>query len=233
MTAPLAGQTAVVTGASRGIGLKIAEELQAAGAHVVRLARSLRDAESERRSDIRCDVVDPASVSRAAERVLKERGAPDVLVNAAGSFLLKPLVETTPAEFAEQLATNLAGPFAVLRAFLGAMIAKGRGLVVTIGSVADHTDFPGNAAYGASKHGLRGLHGVLKAELEGSGVRTALIAPGPVDTGMWDPVDPDHREGFTSRKDMLRAEDVAEAVLWVATRPAHVTVPELVIEPRR
>jgi NADP-dependent 3-hydroxy acid dehydrogenase YdfG len=156
-----------------------------------------------------------------------------VLVNAAGSFLLKPLVETTPDEFAEQVATNLAGPFAVLRAFLGAMIAKGRGLVVTIGSVADHTDFPGNAAYGAAKHGLRGLHGVLTAELAGSGVRTSLIAPGPVDTEMWDPVDPDNRAGFTARKDMLRAEDVAEAVLWVATRPPHVTVPELRIEPRR
>ncbi|MFI5279840.1 MAG: SDR family oxidoreductase [Gemmatimonadales bacterium] len=233
MTPPLAGQLAVVTGASRGIGLAIAEELQSAGAHVVRLARSLRDTGGERRTEISCDVSDPASVARAAERVLKERGAPDVLVNAAGSFLLKPLVETTPQEFAEQLATNLAGPFAVLRAFLGAMVAKGRGLVVTIGSVADHTAFPGNAAYGASKHGLRGLHGVLRAELAGSGVRTALIAPGPVDTEMWDPVDPDRREGFTLRKDMLRAEDVAEAVLWVATRPAHVTVPELLIEPRR
>ncbi len=233
MTGPLAGQLAVVTGASRGIGLKVAERLQASGAHVVRLARSLRDAAGEGRTELSCDVTDPASVARAAERVLKERGAPDVLVNAAGSFLLKPLVETTPEEFAEQLATNLAGPFAVVRAFLGAMTAKGRGLVVTIGSVADHTAFPGNAAYGAAKHGLRGLHGVLRAELAGSGVRTALIAPGPVDTGMWDPVDPDRREGMTPRRDMLRAEDVAEAVLWVATRPAHVTVPELLIEPRR
>jgi len=233
VTALLAGQLAVVTGASRGIGLAVAEELQGAGAHVVRLARSLRDAGGERHTAMRCDVADPASVTRAAERILKERGAPDVLVNAAGTFLLKPLVETTPQEFAEQLATNLAGPFSVLRAFLGAMIAKGRGLIVTIGSVADHTSFPGNAAYGAAKHGLRGLHGVLRAELAGSGVRTALIAPGPVDTGMWDPVDPDRREGFTPRRDMLRAGDVAEAVLWVATRPAHVSVPELLIEPRR
>jgi NADP-dependent 3-hydroxy acid dehydrogenase YdfG len=233
VTAPLAGKLAVVTGASRGIGLKVAEELEASGAYVVRLARSLKASVGERRTDLSCDVADPASVNRAAERVLKERGAPDVLVNAAGSFLLKPLTLTTPEEFAEQVATNLAGPFAVLRAFVGAMIAKGRGLVVTIGSIADHADFPGNAAYGSSKHGLRGLHGVLRAELAGSGVRTALISPGPVDTHMWDPVDPDRRDGFTSRKDMLRAEDVAEAVLWVATRPAHVTVPELLIEPRR
>jgi NADP-dependent 3-hydroxy acid dehydrogenase YdfG len=230
---PLAGQLAVVTGASRGIGLAIAEELQAAGAHVVRLARSLRDTAGERRTDLACDVTIPASVARVAARVLAERGAPDILVNAAGTFLLRPLAETAPEEFAEQLATNLAGPFAVLRAFVAPMMARGRGLVVTIGSVADHTSFPGNAAYGAAKHGLRGLHGVLAAELAASGVRATLIAPGPVDTELWDAIDPDTRAGFTRRRDMLRAEDVAEAVLWAATRPAHVVIPELHIEPRR
>lgn len=231
MTGPLAGQLAVVTGASRGIGLAVAGQLRAGGARVVRLARGLPDDEAG--ATLACDVTDPASVARAAGRVLERHGAPDVLVNAAGSFLLKPLVETTPQEFAAQLATNLAGPFAVLRAFLGAMIARGRGLVVTIGSIADHTAYPGNGAYAASKHGLRGLHGVLRAELARSGVRAALISPGPVDTALWDDVDPDRRPGFTPRREMLRADDVAEAVLWVATRPAHVVVPELHIEPGR
>ena len=230
---PLAGQLAVVTGASRGIGLAIAEELQSAGAHVVRLARSLRDTGGDRRTEISCDVTDPAAVARAAARVVGERGAPDIVVNAAGSFLLKPLAETSPEEFAEQLATNLAGPFAVLRAFVGPMTTRGKGLIVTIGSVADHTALPGNAAYGAAKHGLRGMHAVLARELDGTGVRATLIAPGPVDTEMWDPIDPDSREGFTRRRDMLRAEDVAEAVLWTATRPPHVVIPELFIEPRR
>jgi NADP-dependent 3-hydroxy acid dehydrogenase YdfG len=228
---PLAGRLAVVTGASRGIGFAIAEALQAAGAQVVRLAR--RYADGDHSGGIRCDVTDPASVERAAERVLRECGVPDILVNAAGSFLLKPFAETTPAEFSEQLDANLAGPFAVLRAFVPSMRSRGSGLVLTIGSVADHQALPGNAGYGAAKTGLRALQAVLAAELAGSGVRTALIAPGPVDTGMWDAVDPDTRPGFTPRRDMLRAEDVAEAVLWVATRPAHVAIPELHIEPRR
>jgi len=229
---PLFGRTAVVSGASRGIGLAVADELRAAGAHVVRLARSLVDAEAERRTDVRCDVGDPDSVARMARRVLDAHGAPDVVVNAAGVFLVKPLVETTPEEFRGQLDGNLVGPFLVLRAFLPAMVQRGRGLVVTIGSVADHVAFAGNAAYGASKTGLRGLHAVLQKELRKSGVRATLISPGPVDTAIWDPVDPDAKPGFTPRSRMLRPEDVAEAVLFVVTRRDEVEIPDLLIEPR-
>ena len=228
---PLFGRTAVVTGASRGIGLAVAEELRAAGAHVVRLARSLSDAEGERRTDLRCDVTDPAAVTRAAGRVLDARGAPDVLVNAAGVFLVAPLAETTPDQFGAQLAGNLVAPFLVLRTLLPAMTARGRGLIVTVGSVADHQAFAGNAAYGAAKAGLRALHEVLLRELRGSGVRATLVSPGPVDTAIWDPVDPDGRPGFTKRAQMLKPEDVAEAVLFVATRRDGVAIPELHIVP--
>ena len=229
---PLFGRTAVVSGASRGIGLAVADELRAAGAHVVRLARSLVDAEAERRTDVRCDVADPDAVARMARRVLDAHGAPDVVVNAAGVFLVKPLVETTPEEFRAQLDGNLLAPFLVLRAFLPAMAQRGRGLVVTIGSVADHVAFAGNAAYGAAKTGLRGLHAVLQKELRKSGVRATLVSPGPVDTAIWDAVDPDTKPGFTPRSRMLRPEDVAEAVLFVVTRRDEVEIPELMIEPR-
>jgi len=230
---PLAAKLAVVTGASRGIGLAIAEELQAAGAHVVRLARSLADGQTARRTDYQCDVTQATDVERVARAVLADRGAPDILVSNAGSFLLKPLADTTPAELEQQLSANLVGPFLVLRAFLPAMIKRGSGLVLTIGSIADHTTFPGNAAYAAGKRGLRGLHEVMAAELAGTGVRATLLSPGPVDTDVWDPVDPDARPGFTPRRDMLRVEDVAEAVLFVATRGERVTIPEMHIEPRR
>ena len=229
---PLFGRTAVVAGASRGIGLAIAEELMAAGAHVVRLARSLPDQAAERRTDIRCDVTRPEDVCAAADRVVAERGAPDILVHNAGGFLVRSLAETAPAEFADQVASNLTAPFLVLRAFVPAMVTRGRGLVVTIGSVADHVALPGNAAYVATKHGLRGLHGALAKELRGTGVRTTLVSPGAVDTEIWDPVDPDNRPGFRKRAAMLRPEDVAEAVLFVATRPEHVSIPELHVEPR-
>ena len=75
--------------------------------------------------------------------------------------------------------------------------------LVTIGSIADRAIFPGNAAYSASKYGLRALHEVLRAELRGSGVRATLVSPGPVDTELWDPIDPDNRPGFTPRAQML------------------------------
>jgi len=228
---PLAGRTALVAGASRGIGLAVAEQLGAAGAHVVRLARSLADAERAERTDLACDVTNPDDVARVARRVLDARGAPDVLVIVAGAFLVSPLAETAPEQFGAQLAANLVAPFLVLRAFLPAMVARARGVIVTIGSVADHQAFTGNAAYGAAKWGLRGLHEVLLKELHGTGVHATLLSPGPVDTAIWDPVDPDGRPGFTPRARMLKTEDVAEAVLFVATRRAEVAIPELHIVP--
>jgi NADP-dependent 3-hydroxy acid dehydrogenase YdfG len=111
------------------------------------------------------------------------------------------------------------------------MRAAGRGSFITVGSVADHTGYPENSAYAASKFGVRGLHETLLAEYRGTGVRLTLVSPGPTDTSVWDPVDPDRREGFIPRAGMLRPRDVAEAVLFVATRPDHVLIDWLRLGP--
>jgi NADP-dependent 3-hydroxy acid dehydrogenase YdfG len=111
------------------------------------------------------------------------------------------------------------------------MSRNGQGSFITVGSVADHVGYPENAAYAASKYGLRGLHETLLEEYRGSGVRLTLVSPGPTDTSAWDPFDPDRREGFTPRAGMLRPADVAEAVLFVATRPAHVLIDWLRLGP--
>jgi NAD(P)-dependent dehydrogenase (short-subunit alcohol dehydrogenase family) len=198
---------------------------------VVRVARSLADGVHEGFHDIRSDLTDPVAVESAAGRVLADHGPPDVVVSNVGAFLLKPLEATTPEELDRQIAVNLRAPFHVARAFLPPMREAGRGAFVTVGSIADHVGFAGNAAYAATKYGLRGMHETLVAEYSGSGVRLTLVSPGPTDTAMWDEVGPDEREGFIRRADMLRPADVAEAVLFVATRPPHVHVDWLRIDP--
>ena len=224
---PLAGKIAVVTGASRGIGLAVADELRAAGAHVVRLARSLSDTTAERRTDLRCDVGRAVEVERATGKLLAEVGLPDIVVNNAGVFFTKPIGETSAAEFDETIAANLTGAFLVARAFVPLFVRRGAGHLVTIGSSSDHIAYPGNSAYAASKYGVRGMHEVIAVEVAGTGVRTTLISPGGVDTNLWDPIDPDSKPGFTKRKDMLRAEDVADAVVFAVTRPERTIVTEL------
>ena len=229
--ASLSGRLALVTGASRGIGLAVAQRLYGAGAHVVRLARSLADGASERRTDVQCDLADAPGVERAVAHVLAECGVPDVVVNNAGIFFIKPAAETTPDDFARTLAVNLTGPFVIVRALLPPLVQRGAGHLVTIGSVSDHVAYTGSTAYAASKYGLRGMHEVLRAELSSTGVRTTLVSPGPVDTPMWDPIDPDSKPGFTKRGAMMRAEDVADAVLFAVTRPPRVDVTEIRLMP--
>jgi NADP-dependent 3-hydroxy acid dehydrogenase YdfG len=233
MTA-LAGRTAVVSGASRGIGLEVARRLVEAGARVAMLARtehSLRARAAELgvlAVPLPCDVSDPAAVEETSERVVASFGrAPDIVVNNAGLFELARVEHTAPDAFRRALDVNLVAPFLLVRAFLGAMRERRSGHVVGIGSIADRMTFPENGAYAASKFGARALHQVLRAELRGSGVRVTVISPGPVDTPLWDAIDPDTRPGFTPRAQMLPAAAVAAAVCYAVTQPRDVNVDEL------
>ena len=226
----LADWVAVVTGTSRGIGAATAQLLGDRGARVVGLARSLTPCRTDRRWDLTCDLTDDTNITEAAAAVLGEWGAPDILVSNAGAFLLRSFEATGLEELESQFALNLRAPFALARAFLPAMQEEG-GVVVHVGSIADHVGFPENAAYAASKFALRGLHETLVAEYRGTGVRFSLVSPGPTDTSMWDPIDPDNRAGFVARADMLRPEDVAEAIAFVATRPPHVHIDWLRLGP--
>ena len=227
----LAGRLALVTGASRGIGAATAEALAGAGCRVVRVARSFPGAGQGAFQDVVSDLNDPAQVATLAERIAREHGPPDIIVNNAGSFLLRPLEHTTIDEFDAQVGINLRAPFALARAFLPMLRGVGRGCFISVGSVADHSGLPENAAYAASKYGLRGLHETLLAEYRGTGVRLTLVSPGATDTRLWDELDPDHREGFPRRAQMLRPADVAEAILFVASRPSHVLIDWLRLEP--
>ena len=228
---PLVGRTALVTGASRGIGAATARRLALSGARVALLARN-EDALTALAREIGADAVvitcdvrrpDAAAVAQAALGV----EAPDILVNNAGVFFVTPAHETSIEAFRDTLELNLTAPFGFVRAFLPAMRRRATGHVVTVGSIADRTAYPGNAAYAASKFGLRALHEVIRAELKGTGVRASLVSPGPVDTPLWDAVDSAQREGHTPRSEMLSADAVADAVHYAVSTPAAVNIDEL------
>jgi len=230
----LEGRTAVVTGASRGIGAGIAEALSREGVRVALVARTEAKL-AEKASAIKgsipvvCDVTDPKSIERATKRISSEmKGPPDILVNNAGLFRVAVADETSGETFIEVINTNLVAPFLFVRAFLSDMKKRKSGHIITLGSIADRTIYTGNAAYSAAKFGLRAVHEVLRAELRGSGVKTSLISPAATNTEMWngititDPAGKPH-----STRPMLEPDDVVRAVMFALTQPERVNVDEL------
>ena len=231
----LAGRSALVTGATSGIGAACARALASAGAEVFAVARR-RDLLGRIADDIGGQAV-PADLTRgrqiealAAEVTGRLKGAPDIVVHAAGVFSIAPLHRTAVEDLDRGWSLNLRSAFLLVRAFLPGMLGRKRGQIVMVGSVAGRQAFPDNGAYSASKFGLRGMHEVLREEVRGTGVRVSLVEPGACDTPLWDPIDPDRHPGLPPREAMLEAEQVAEAILFLVDRPASVQIPLLQIE---
>jgi len=216
---PLDGRQAIVTGGTRGIGAAVVQVLRGAGCRVVPVARSIEG------DGFSCDVTSQPDVARLAAEY-----EPDILVNAAGAFGLGPVAETSVTSFDRMLATNLRGPFLLIRAMLPRMLARGRGHIVSIGSIAGRQAFPGNGAYSASKFGLRGLHAVLDVELKGTGVRASLVEPAATDTPLWDAIDRAGNPGLPEPGAMLQPQAVADAVAYVLTRPVEMHINYLGLE---
>jgi NADP-dependent 3-hydroxy acid dehydrogenase YdfG len=234
LTTRLSGRTAVVTGASRGIGAAISSALAGKGARVILVGRNesrLKEAAGRLKESIPiiCDVSDPKSVEKAAKQIKSELGAaPDILVNNAGIFGVSLVEETATDFFVDTINTNLVGPFLFVRAFLSDMKTRRNGHIVTIGSIADRSIFTGNAAYSAAKFGLRAVHEVLRAELRETGVRVSLISPAATDTEIWDTVTVTDPAGKPhSKRPMLDRNDVVAAVLFALTQPDRVNIDEL------
>jgi NADP-dependent 3-hydroxy acid dehydrogenase YdfG len=234
----LAGRRALVTGASRGIGLAVARGLAAHGAAVAMLARTASVLAEQARAigplahAVPCDVADaPATVRAVHDATERLGGPPDIFVSNAGLFALARVEDADLDDIRRMVDTNLLAPFYLLRQLLPPMRAAGAGHVITVGSIADRATFPENGAYAATKFGGRALHQVVREELRGSGVRATLVSPGPTDTELWDAIGPDGRPGFTPRALMLAPEAVADAVLWALTRPPRVNVDELRLSP--
>ena len=175
----LKGHVAVVTGASRGVGEKIANALEARGMLVASVARSA--------ARFTADVSDQADVACLKTAVEAELGQPTVLINAAGIFgPIALVVDGDPDEWVETIMIDAVGPYLVSRAFLGGMIDAGWGRIVNLSSAASlHTPSQLNSAYGTAKVALNQFTRHLAAELEGTGVTANVIHPGDVKTAMW------------------------------------------------
>ena len=224
--------TALVTGASRGIGRAIALRL-AATHDLVAVARSADDlarlAAEVGEAGGRCetvalDVADPAAVAPA----LGGRDV-DVLVNNAGVGVLKPLLELTPEEWHRMVDVNLNALYHVTRAVLPGMVARGRGHVVVVGSIAGRSAFVGGAGYGATKHAVMGFTESLMLEVRDAGVKVSVVSPGSVATEFSGRAEP--RGGG-----QLAADDVAEAVAYVVATPPEVLVHRVevrILSPKR
>lgn len=231
----LAGRSALVTGATSGIGAACARLLASAGAEVFGVARR-RDPLTRLAGEIGghaipADLADAGQVKAMSADVSARLGdSPDILVHAAGVFSLASVHQTALVDLDRSWNVNLRSAFLLARAFLPGMLRRNRGHIVLVGSVAGRSAFPDNGAYSASKFGLRGMQEVLREEIRGTGVRASLVEPGACDTPIWDSIDRDRHPGLPPREGMLEAGQVAEAILFLVTRPATVQIPLLQIE---
>ncbi|HEY2174612.1 MAG TPA: SDR family NAD(P)-dependent oxidoreductase [Mycobacteriales bacterium] len=228
---------AVVTGASSGIGAASARRLAADGFHVVLAARR-RDrldtlAKEIGGTALTLDVTDQASVDEFADAVPECR----VLINNAGGAKgLDPIENANPDDWAWMYDVNVLGTLRVTKAMLPALVRSGAGHVVVMSSTAGRIVYEGGAGYTAAKHGATALAETLRLELSGKPVRVSEIAPGMVRTDEFGLVrfggDAEKAASvYAGVREPLTAEDIADCVGWVVTRPPHVDIDLLVVKP--
>ncbi|MEO9324269.1 SDR family NAD(P)-dependent oxidoreductase [Nocardioides sp. C4-1] len=236
-----AGRTAVVTGASSGIGAATARSLAAEGFRVICAARRTDRVEALAAEingvAVTCDVTDADSVAALAD-VVGDRL--DVLVNnAGGAFGSTPVSEADADDWRRMYEVNVIGLMQVTRALLPALLRAddGAGIICNVGSTAGRIAYEGGAGYTAAKHGTQVVTETLRLELWDQPVRVTEVAPGMVKTDEFAMVrfdgDADKAAAvYAGVAEPLVADDVADAITWVVTRPRHVNVDELVVRPR-
>jgi NAD(P)-dependent dehydrogenase (short-subunit alcohol dehydrogenase family) len=219
----------LITGGSSGIGFATARALAGRGIPVCLLGRdnvrlsAARDRLLEERSDVlvgtvRADVTDNEQMERAVAQAAGLTGGITHAVCSAGTFALAALHETLPALFEEQLRVNLTGVFNTVRHLLPRLYEAGSGHLLAVGSIAARQAFPDNAAYSASKYGLRGLMAVLAAESNPRGITVTVVHPPAVDTPLWDRLPAEKLIDF-DRDSFLKSDDVGARIADVLLDP--------------
>lgn len=234
----LSGQTAIITGASSGIGRAIARAFLGEGADLVVVARrSERLEELERAASAwgrRCvAVVGDASVEETARRAVSAAtetlGRLDILVNNVGMAHYKSLAETSAAEYDEMMNTNMRSTFLFTRHAVPALLAQRRGLILTVSSMAGVMGFAGESVYCATKFAQVGFTQALDRELRPHGIKVGAICPGGVKTEF--AIGTGRTEEGVAASGMLEAEDVAAAALLMATQPPESRIMEIRMRP--
>ncbi|HLM68387.1 MAG TPA: SDR family oxidoreductase, partial [Longimicrobium sp.] len=232
-------------GASAGIGAACARAFAREGARLVLAARrterlealagELRAAHGTECHLIALDVRDAEAVAEALRGLPAEWAEVDVLVNNAGLGRgMDKLHEGTPADWDEMIDTNVKGLLYTTRALVPGMVERGRGHIVNLGSVAGHEVYPGGAVYCATKHAVDAITRGLRMDLLGTGVRVSTVDPGMVETefsvnrfrG-----DEERARRVYANMTPLTPDDIADAVVWCATRPPHVNIDEIILKP--
>jgi NAD(P)-dependent dehydrogenase (short-subunit alcohol dehydrogenase family) len=228
----LAGKTAVVTGASRGIGAAIASGLQASGANVFGLSRSGTAPADV--TAITCDLADDVAIQATFDHLVK--GRLDILVNAAGISLPVSVAKSELQRFRDTLAVDLSGVYATILAAYPLLKKSGGGSIINVTSINSVRGFPGNPGYVAAKAGLAGLTRALAADYARDGIRVNALAPGYVATGMTatsfaDPVLHEDRRRHTMLGRWGNPDDLAGAAVFLASSAsAYMTGQELFVD---
>jgi ribitol 2-dehydrogenase len=233
----LSGKVAVVTGASSGIGLATARALADAGALLVVAARSTGRLEQAARdlggatTAVATDVTSTKEVDHLLDRTIELHGRIDILIANAGIYAGGDFVADDVPKLLRLIDTNVSGVVRTIHAALKYMIAAGTGDIVVTSSVSGHQAIHWEPVYSASKHAVQALTHGLRRQLIGSGVRIGAVAPGVVLNDLWQVTDAAAVADGVAAGTGLASEDVADAMLYMLTRPRHINIRDLVMLP--
>ncbi|MFI5410824.1 SDR family oxidoreductase [Kaistia sp. UC242_56] len=239
MSRDLKGKVALVTGASSGIGRAMARMLAGQGVRLALVGRSKERLQAVRDEFpdvealvIAADLTKPAEVERTIAETVAGLGPIDILLANAGLYLTGDLVDGDPDDFDEVIGVNINAVFRAVRAVLPSMIERRAGDIIVTSSVAGHQAIPWEPVYSATKHAVQAfVHGVRR-QVAPHGVRVGAVAPGVVLNELWGYSDPAVIAAKAAAREGLLSEDIADAVLFMLTRPANVTIRDLVILPQ-
>lgn len=236
MSAKLDGKVAVVTGAGRGIGRVIAQELAANGACLVAAARTGEEIESlaaeitgsgGKALAVRTDITDEASVQELFSVIDDKCGPVDILVNNAGMGVFSHIIDCSSEDFDRVMAVNVTGSFLCSREALGRMIPRESGYIINISSVLGIRAYVNQGAYTAAKHGVMGLTKTLALEGQPHGIRVSAILPGGVNTELIRQSRPD-----LDPSELLEPEDIAGAVMYLLSLSEKASIDQIYIRRR-